>query len=125
MPQEPEIIAAIKSGNTDQVQTLLKARPNLIQEAKGPDGEPLILVAVASGQKEITEYLLGQGADINATQGGGYTPLHIAAQNGNEEMIQYLLEHMADINATTDDGQTPMELAIKHGHDAGKWFIAG
>lgn len=125
MPQEPEIIAAVKAGNTDQVQTLLQAKPDLLQEAKGPDGESLILVAVAAGQKEIAAYLLAQGADINATQTGGYTPLHIAAKNGNEEMIQFLLEHMADINAVTDDGQTAMELAIKHGHDAGKWFIAG
>lgn len=125
MPQELEIIEAVKAGNTDQVQTLLQAQPNLIRDAEGPNGQSLIHLAVASGQKEIAEFLLAQGADINATQTGGYTPLHIAAKTGNEEMIKFLLEHMADINAVTDDGQTAMELAIKHGHDAGKWFIAG
>ncbi|MDB5263543.1 MAG: ankyrin repeat-containing protein [Adhaeribacter sp.] len=78
--------------------------------------------AVAARNTELVQFLLDQGADINATQTGGYTALHAAAHNGDEGLIKLLLEHMADINAMTDSGKTPMELAISSGHDAAKWF---
>jgi ankyrin repeat protein len=113
---------AIKNKDVAQVKTLLQGQPDLARTGQGPQGEPLLHLAVNQGTPEIVACLLAEGADIDARRAGGFTPLHDAAQLGNEEMIRLLLEHMAYINATTDDGQTPMELAIKSGHDAAKWF---
>ncbi|HEX7222533.1 MAG TPA: ankyrin repeat domain-containing protein [Candidatus Limnocylindrales bacterium] len=61
--------------------------------------------------------LLGAGADPNARQRHGYTPLHAAAENGNEAMVERLLDAGADPAAATDDGRTPADLARAGGHD--------
>jgi len=122
MSDTSEIIAAVQAGNTTQVETALEGQPDLLQNAQGPKGESLLLLAVKKGDKEMVELLLNKGADINAPVTGGYTPLHAAAQNGQEGIILLLLKNKADINAVTDDGKSPLELAIQNGHDAAKWF---
>ena len=40
--------------------------------------------------------LIAAGADVNATQHGGYTPLHEAAQHGDVEMVELFLSAGAD-----------------------------
>jgi ankyrin repeat protein len=66
---------------------------------------------------ELTELLLDSGADANATQEGGFTPLHAAAQHGDVELARLLLARDADPNAVTDDGRTPGAIARAHRHD--------
>ena len=55
--------------------------------------------------------LLAAGADVDARQAGGFTPLHAAAQNGDPEMVELFLSAGADPLATTDDGRTAADLA--------------
>lgn len=57
--------------------------------------------AVAGNHYEIAAKLLEMGADVNAVQADGFTPLMGAAQNGNLQMVQLLLAHGADKNART------------------------
>jgi uncharacterized protein len=63
---------------------------------------------------ELTELLLDRGADPNATQEGGFTPLHAAAQHGDVELAKLLLTRGADPGATTADGHTPAGIALEH-----------
>ncbi|HZQ06382.1 MAG TPA: ankyrin repeat domain-containing protein [Anaerolineae bacterium] len=58
--------------------------------------------AVAGDHLDIAAKLIAAGADVNAKQADGFTPLMGAAQNGNLEMVQLLLEHDADVNARVD-----------------------
>ena len=51
------------------------------------------------------------GADVNARDANGYTPLHHAASRGDNEMIEYLLEKGADISAVSRSGQTTADMA--------------
>ena len=51
------------------------------------------------------------GADVNARDANGYTPLHHAASRGDNEMIEYLLEKGADIKAVSRSGQTTADMA--------------
>lgn len=57
--------------------------------------------------KTIT-YLLKNGADPNAQDDNGDTPLHYAAQNGNIEVVKLLLKNKADPNIINTFAKTPL-----------------
>jgi ankyrin repeat protein len=51
------------------------------------------------------------GADVNARDHAGYTPLHNAAARGDNEMIRYLVSKGADVKAVARSGQTTADMA--------------
>jgi ankyrin repeat protein len=58
------------------------------------------------------KYLVEEiGADVNARDNDGYTPLHHAAARGDNEMILYLVEKGADVTAVSRRGQTTADMA--------------
>lgn len=61
--------------------------------------------------------LLERGANINAANRIGFTPLHYAAQNVYPRAVIALIERGADINARTNNGETPLDLAIRTHRD--------
>ena len=75
-----------------------------------PNAAPLHS-AVAARQRDVIELLLDAGADVNAVQHQGYTPLLEAAQSGDSELVELLLERGADPDARLDDGRTATDLA--------------
>jgi len=76
--------------------------------------QPTIHAGIRSGYREIIEFLIQHGADVNAKDewGRGYTPLQHAAITGNTEIIKLLLEAGADISAKDDRGQTALHLPL-------------
>ena len=60
--------------------------------------------------------LLDAGAQVNARQHGGFTPLHEAAQNGDAELVALLLSRGARRSLTTDKELTAYDLAYEAGH---------
>lgn len=63
---------------------------------------------------EIARRLIDGGADVNAKDAEGNTPLHGAAAAGKQELIELLLAHGADPNAANKDGVTPLYSAARH-----------
>ena len=57
-------------------------------------------------------WLQAQGADINARNKYGRTPMHRAAWNGQVAAMGWLQAQGADINARDDDGDTPLQEAV-------------
>ncbi len=51
------------------------------------------------------------GADVNARDINGYTPVHHAAARGDNEMILYLVEQGADVTAVARNGRTTADMA--------------
>jgi myosin-5 len=58
--------------------------------------------------------LLQNGADINARNRRGRTPLHTASHYGNVEVVGILLDWEADVLVQDDDGNTPLHLSRDH-----------
>ncbi len=79
------------------------------------------MLAVSAGNGEYVESLIQQhGADIEARDINGNTPLMIAIDTypGGAEVgaIQVLLSYRADVNAVNNEGETPLAFAVRGGH---------
>jgi ankyrin repeat protein len=87
-----------------------------------------LYIATEKGIFKIVEYLVQQGADINArpehltkTIPCSKKPtdekncLYIAAEKGQYDLVKYLIENGAEINAKSEN-QTPLHIAYKKNH---------
>jgi ankyrin repeat protein len=64
------------------------------------------------GWMPTLRYLVEElGADVNARDNNGYTPLHHAAARGDNEMIKYLVSKGADVKAVSRNGRTVVDMA--------------
>jgi cytohesin len=74
--------------------------------------------AVGDGNAAKVRELLKRGANPNAKNEHGWTPLHRAAYRGHADVARLLLEHGADANAKSKDSfiPTPLHLAAAMGH---------
>jgi len=67
---------------------------------------------VPDGWLPAVKFLVEElGADVNARDHNGYTPLHHAASRGDNELIKYLVSKGADVKAVSRSGQTTVDLA--------------
>jgi len=79
----------------------------------------MALHAAAAGRSQaVAKLLLDAGADVNARQHGGWTPLHSVAQNGDVEFARVLTDAGADVNVRADNQQRPLDLALTKGQQA-------
>lgn len=79
-------------------------------ESKSNLGWTPLHLASYFGHKTVVEFLLDQGADINAVNDSGDTPLHKAAFVGREDIVCVLLARNANINIVNGEGSTPRDV---------------
>ncbi len=77
-----------------------------------PDALGMTLLHVAAGYNsaDMVRFILEKGANINAVDKNGWTPLHFAANN--ENALAVLLEKSSNVNAKTKMGETPLIIAV-------------
>ena len=70
-----------------------------------------LLASSISGEVDIVKYLLESGADTNAVDCCGWTPLCRAAVRGDVAITGLLVDHCSDVNHVTPNGFTSAHLA--------------
>ena len=113
------MVAAIGSGQTEVINWLFSARPDMeknINNIKDEKGESLLHTAAHSGKREIMELLLQRGADINAKDNGGKTILFVLAFHGHTVAMKWLVNELGvPVDTTDNNGWTPMCKAAQVG----------
>ena len=84
--------------------------PQAIIEDYG--NESHLHVAARVNDLKAAQWLIANGADVNAKDEGSDTPLHHAAQYGTHEMVALLLKNGADVNAENENGWTILHFAV-------------
>ena len=92
----------------DDHPELFKARGTLLHAAVDP-----LAFTPDGDRRDMVNLLLANGADVEAVDESGLTPLHYSAHLGDLRMVAMLVERAgADINARDEDGCTPLLSAI-------------
>ncbi|HJT65497.1 MAG TPA: ankyrin repeat domain-containing protein [Pyrinomonadaceae bacterium] len=74
--------------------------------------------ATIEGNTDMVKSLLSSpGADVNATNERGSTPLLEAARYGHDDICRVLIAAGADVKAKDKDGKTALMLAVQGDHD--------
>jgi len=75
----------------------------------------VLLQATEAGDMVQMEALLAKGAEVNASNAYGWTPLHVAAAGGDPAVVALLLKHGAHVHAQSHIGTTPLDNATTRG----------
>lgn len=87
------------------------------QAARNSQTEALFR-ATREGNTDMVKSLLSSpGADVNAIDERGSTPLLEAARYGHEDITRVLIAAGADVKAKDKDGKTALMLAVQFDHE--------
>lgn len=89
----------------------------LLDDGADSSDPSLLIRACLNGDEEIVRLLLLFGADANAADHNGYTPLYAATKTGLTEAVEMLMKYGADPNLSAGpDGETPLVVAADDHH---------
>jgi hypothetical protein len=109
-----ELSRLVMAGELRLVKQFFYSSTLGIVNEKDSEGSTPLHRAVRNMHKEMIEFLLDMGADPDAVEADGVTPLHVAASLGNVDCI-YLLAgvNKANVNVMTEThGKTPLDIAV-------------
>jgi ankyrin repeat protein len=130
------LMLAARHGDLGVVQTLVKKGADLKAKNKdgcdalcalsnysmsgspaaGKVGQPSEQVGITTdGHLKTAEYVVNEGADVNAKTNDGSTALMLAARLNKKDLVELLLSRGADVNAVDQQGNTALINAVIKG----------
>ena len=103
------------------VDLLLDQRPADVH-FRNVGGETPLHIAVRTNQYEKAKMLLDGGADMNAADKRGHTPLHVSAKYAT--VCHLLVERGVNVNAVDHEGNTPLHLAALENEINGEQLLS-
>ncbi|RYF33011.1 MAG: hypothetical protein EOO38_30465, partial [Cytophagaceae bacterium] len=113
---------AVADGDSIKVAQVLKAKPYLASFHLA-DGSTPLHIAALWGTLRTAQELVKHGADVNARDGQGFTPLHLTLKNPTDRFMRrainittFLLGAGANPNIASSGGDAPLHLAARVGN---------
>jgi ankyrin repeat protein len=110
------LVEAAKRQDRAAVRTLLGQRADV--KAVQPDGAGVLHWAAHWDDVEMAGWLIEAGANANAANDLGVTPLLVASANASAPMVARLLAAGANPNTASAAGETPLLVAARAGNAA-------
>lgn len=111
-------------GGPDATRILLERGADVHAVSRNPQqNQPLHAALALSGDLETIRLLLDAGAEVNATQAGGFAPLHSAASAGRREAAELLIARGAHPAQADHQGHPPSYFARQRGRaELAEWL---
>lgn len=110
---DSRLVDAEKKSDRASVRSLI--RQHIDVNSTAADGDAALHWAAYWDDLETAQLLMQSGANVNARNRYGVTPLSLACTNGNAPMIDLLLKAKADANLALPGGETPLMTAARTG----------
>ena len=122
-----EISKAVHTGNPEIVKKLIQARPEVVNEISTGGATPLHTCGMSRRGQLVTQVLIDHGANVNAVDTYGYTPLHRMASNNLRIGAEALIRAGAPIGQKTGkpySGETAISIAkSSHAYDVLQFLV--
>jgi len=110
--ENPLMMASIE-GELPLVETLvLKKKADVNKSGWAP-----LHYACTTGRLNVAEFLVANGAKVNALSPSDTTPLMMAVNSGNEMLIKFLLDNGADLRMRNHEGYSAIDVATLFGKE--------
>jgi RNA polymerase sigma factor (sigma-70 family) len=102
-------------GSLEDLKRRIREVPSLVNDGTGAESDRWSPLWKAAGwdRKDVVEFLLEEGADVNAITRSRQTPILGAAQSGNVEIVKLLIDAGADVSVRFKDGRTALHKAAE------------
>lgn len=108
VPQQSNIFQYVRTGSIDSVKRMLQNGQASMRDIT-KHGTTLLHTASGTGHLSLVKFLIDQGADVNAADEDGETPLHRATSlKNNYAVARLLIGSGADLANVTIDNRTPL-----------------
>ncbi|KAL9038527.1 MAG: hypothetical protein Q9180_003079 [Flavoplaca navasiana] len=117
LPMNTAAWVAVTMGRSQILKKLLESGADVSYEKDAQVGT-LAHRAVENDDLDCLRILAERSANLDARDGSGMTPLHVATSCGRVSCMQYLLSKGVNIEARDNNSYSPLLTAAKHGQDA-------
>lgn len=101
--------------NLEQIKIVIDENPELVNHRLKND-ETFLTIAAWQGNKEIAEYVIGNGINVGLRNKWNNDALHNAAIKGYDDIATLIIQNGAQVNARGSGGSTPLHMAVSNDH---------
>ena len=112
--QQSAALTSSEAEEVKRIQEMIKNSPDLINARNFMNSATPLHKAAGAGQLVVAEFLLKNGAEIEAKDANEQTPMHWAANAGRKGMAELLIKYKANVQAADRNGNTPLHLAAEN-----------